>query len=375
MSPSDAILRRVTRELGGEAPLRALTHDLAPRDLESLLLHVAATRAPARGHSSLVAQFARGGATSPGIASPRLLHRFEHEAFEAARDFEMLPLPPVLPLGTATALARVHQNNVLTATRQLELSTDPTLALALISAERRRAFPSHDQSLRLGAHVRVMRLQPLEVKGLLPHFMLFALSSAGRTPARGAFAREALREHLEVHLSLLRRLSHAGFAFSEIGVEVTDGECVRLLLDRAGVDPALVREHVKSHRFGSGRRFVEERGIELPRGRYAEIQAALPPELARRLEPLDREVLAPLTDAFPEASFALDLSRLEGLGYYAGPSLRISATNAAGERFPLSDGGALDWTARLLDDRREAYFTSGLGPDLVCARFVQPESA
>ncbi len=109
------------------APLRALTHDLAPRDLGIALLHVAATRAPARGHSSLVAQFARGGATSPGIASPRLLHRFEHEAFEAARDFEMLPLPPVLPLGTATALARVHQNNVLTATRQLELSTDPTL--------------------------------------------------------------------------------------------------------------------------------------------------------------------------------------------------------------------------------------------------------
>jgi hypothetical protein len=375
MSPRDAILRRVTRELGGEAPLRALTHELAPRDLESLLLHVAATRATTRDLASIVSQFARGGATAPGIASPRLLNRFEHEAFEAALDFEMIALSPVLPLGTATALARVHQNNVLTATRQLELSTDPTLALALSSAERRRALPARDQTHRLGAHVRVTRLQPLEVKGLLPHFMLFALSSAGRAGERRAFAREALREHLNVHLTLLRRLSRAGFAFSEIAVEVTDGKCVRALLERAGVDLALVREHVKTHRFGSGRRFLEERGLELPRGRYADVGAAVPSELGPRLELLDREILAPLADAFPEASFALDLSRLEGLGYYTGPSLRISATNARGERFPLSDGGELDWTARLLGDRREVYFTSGLGPDLVCARFVQPESA
>jgi hypothetical protein len=375
MSPRDAILRRVTRELGGEAPLRALTRELAPRDLESLLLHVCATRATARGVADLTAQFARGGATAPGIASPRLLNRFEHEAFEAAREFEIVPLSPVLPLGTATELARVHQNSVLSATRRLEVSTDPTLALALVSAERRRADREHDRTIRLGANVRVMRLQPLEVKGLLPHFMLFALSSAGRARVREAFARQAIREHLEVHLTLLRQLSQRGFAFSDIAVEVTDGECVRALLEQSGVDLALVREHVKTHRFGSGRRFLEARRLVLPRGRYADLAASLSPTLAPRLELLDSEVLAPLAKAFPEASFALDLSRLEGLGYYTGPSLRISATSPAGERFPLSDGGALDWTARLLDDRREMYFTSGIGPDLVCARYVQPESA
>ncbi len=374
MSSRDAILRRVTRELGGEAPLRALTHELAPRDLESLLLHVCASRATARGVRDLASQFARGGATAHGIASPRLLNRFEHEAFEAAREFEMLPLSPVLPLGTATELARVHQNNVLSATRRLEVSTDPTLALALESAERRRKA-ERQQTIRLGAHVRVMRLQPLELEGLLPHFMLFALSSSGREAHRGAFVRQALREHLEVHLHLLRRLAEKGFGFSDVAVEVSDGECVRALLERAGVELALVREHVKTHRFGSGRRFLEERALTLPRGRYADLDSALPPALDQRLELLDSEVIAPLAAAFPEASFALDLSRLEGLGYYAGPSLRISATSPGGERFPLSDGGALDWTARLLGDGREAYFTSGIGPDLVCARFVHPESA
>jgi hypothetical protein len=64
-----------------------------------------------------------------------------------------------------------------------------------------------------------------------------------------------------------------------------------------------------------------------------------------------------------------DFGRLEGLGCCDGAVLRISARNAAGERYPLCDGGFTDWTARLLSDDRERFLGSGIGADLVCARF------
>jgi len=76
------------------------------------------------------------------------------------------------------------------------------------------------------------------------------------------------------------------------------------------------------------------------------------------------EVLAPLAHAFPDVRFAFEVGRLEGLGYYTGPCLKVSAR--VGEaRFPLADGGVLDWTARLLNDDKEIFVTSGTGLDIV----------
>jgi hypothetical protein len=371
-SAGDPILRRIARELGGDRIVDALIR-LAPRDLQSLLLHVVAARTAGTTPAEVLARYEESAASRRGIGDARPLAAFTVDAYEAAAAFEAWPVAPVLPLGAARVLAGIHPNNVLASVRPLEVLSDPTIAFALEAAHRRRDASTRDDVVRLCAVARVIRMQPLKVKGLLPHFALFALASAGR--GGDAYVRAALRDHLAVHLDLFRRLVARGAArFDAIEVELSDVDVVTALITAAGVDPAELRGRVKAHDFGGSTELLASRGLHLPRGRAPELAtcvAAIAPALRDRLDALDAEVLAPLSIAYPEARFAIDLGRLEGLGYYAGPCLRIAAIDPSGARFPLVDGGSLAWTQRLLSDARERYVTSGVGPDLVCARFTR----
>lgn len=54
------------------------------------------------------------------------------------------------------------------------------------------------------------------------------------------------------------------------------------------------------------------------------------------------DVLQPLSYAFPDVDVRWDLSRVEGLGYYRGPCVRITAEDATGLRLLLVDGGYTD---------------------------------
>jgi hypothetical protein len=224
--------------------------------------------------------------------------------------------------------------------------------------------------VRLCASARVMRMQPLPDPRLQPHFQLFALVTAGRAADHLTFELEALREHLAVYLELFVGLSAHGFRFEEVFVEISDTELVTRLLRDAGADVLDVRKKARAHNFGGSKALLEGLGLSLPKGRFAEVaDVVVAKNLRARLEKIEREVIAPLSALYPAAIYRFDLSRLEGLGYYAGPCLRISATNHTGETFPLADGGFLRWTQALLSDRRERMLASGIGTDLVCTRY------
>ena len=56
--------------------------------------------------------------------------------------------------------------------------------------------------------------------------------------------------------------------------------------------------------------------------------------------------------------------------YYDGPMLQIWATDGDGVTYPLADGGRIDWTQRLLSNRKERLLTSAIGISLVSLRFI-----
>ncbi|HVE88016.1 MAG TPA: hypothetical protein VND93_34400, partial [Myxococcales bacterium] len=112
------------------------------------------------------------------------------------------------------------------------------------------------------------------------------------------------------------------------------------------------------------------RGIRLPASaEEAMAIPELPARLRARLHRLESHVCAPLRSAYPDVAVSIDLTRLEGLAYYDGLALRVTATTARGELLHLADGGALDWMARLLGDGKERLVTSGFGPDRICGCF------
>jgi hypothetical protein len=372
MAENEALLRRIGAALREGDPVEALERGLPATDLTSLLLHALAARAEALEPRQLLERYQALRAAQPGPADPRRLLELSAASFAAASAFEAVEVGPALPLGAARALGGVHQNNVLSAVRGLEVAADTSTALALEAARRRRALsPGQRQetATRLCGEHRVLRMQPLPDPRLLPHFRLFALASAGRDGER-PFVLDAAREHLAAYLELFRGLGGLGYALRALAAQVTDTEVVRWLLGRAGLDLEALRSEIRAHHFGGSAAFLASRGVKLPeRAEEALAFGDLPVRLRARLERLEAQVCAPLRASHPEVAVGVDLTRLEGLGYYDGLALRVSATNARGERFPLADGGALDWTARLLGDGKERLLASGYGPDLVCVMF------
>jgi hypothetical protein len=82
-------------------------------------------------------------------------------------------------------------------------------------------------------------------------------------------------------------------------------------------------------------------------------------------ERLQQSVLPDLMDD-PVVSIVEDHARERARGYYVLGALRVVAQTPTGE-VELGDGGFTDWTAKLLQNRKEVCFTSCLATERVSA--------
>ena len=256
------ILARIASETGLPRLAPVLSEDLALSDLQSLLLHVFQQRAAAIRESDLLDGSDRPLLT-PSTISARLFNQFDRAAFDVADGFEAIELSPVCPLGLNQVLGDIDQNNVLTTIRNAEVLGDPTPAMALECARRRRDPKIRGPkagAVRLCCSQRVIRLQPFDFPGYTPHFRLFALVSAGRDSGSHAFEIQHLAEHIRFYLELCRVLSTRGFSMTSPLVEITDAAIVLERLAAAGVAFEELRESIRAHKPGGSERFLTERG-------------------------------------------------------------------------------------------------------------------
>jgi hypothetical protein len=353
------IIHRIAAQLGIPSLFEALADDLAASDLQSLLLEVYRERAAGAGAAEITARNARP-LFAPSKVDARWLNRFDRIAFGAAEGIEAVELSPVCAFGTEAVLGGVDQNNLLTTIRNAEVLGDSTAALALECARRRRAHSARtaEAAVRLCSSQRVVRMQPFRFPGQTPHFRLFCLVSAGRDTGSNAFELQHLSEQLRFYLRLFRDLNADGFRIAAPLVEVSDLSITEDLLAESGVTRAEIRASIRAHNVGGSQRFLAERGVKLP----AKMDH---PRLARVRE----AVFAPLHADYPEAEFRFKLDRLEGLGYYPRFCFRISPLAPDGARYAVADGGFTDWTARLLEDKKERLLASAIGVEYVCRRY------
>ncbi|HEY8428224.1 MAG TPA: hypothetical protein VIL20_07610 [Sandaracinaceae bacterium] len=351
---------RLRRRLGVDL-VRLAGEELSASDLRVLELAWSRARAAARSPGELLAQAAREGLFAASAADLRRLHVVDGVALAVLDPrFEAVDLSPVLPLGTARVLADTPQDNVLSATRGAEVSGDPTLGLALIAARRIRGGAGE---VRLATSFRTTRMQRLASEHHVRHFRLFALATAGRRQPSDGFTTAALHEHLSWHLRFLRGLREAGFEVGSIEVRITDTEAVRALALEHGVDLAGTRAAQASEAL---------RDAELPCdfADPAELSArwpACPANVRTRLEHVHARVTEPLREAYPEATFTYDASRLRQATYYHPLCFSIDVGGFSFGPMNLGDGGEVGWTGQLLSDRRQRFFTSGVGTELIAA--------
>jgi hypothetical protein len=357
------IRERIERELGMPGLTEALAK-LPASDLQSLLLEVMRNRpaAPFATDAPLLA---------PSSVEARQLNLFERVAFECATGFEAITLAPVTPAGIYRELGGIDTNNVLSTIRNVEVVADSTVGQMLECARRRRDPKSRTTPVHLCGSHRCMRLQKLDFPGFTPHFQLFSLVSAGRDSGSFQFESDALHAHLGFYLRLFAGLTPHGFRFADPVVEISDTEIVSALVDRSGIDREELRRKVRPHQPGSGDRFVEEHKLVLPTD--ADLDRDLAdfagtPAFARLRAVRDR-VFPALAQEFPGVRCRFNLSRLEGLGYYQGLCLRAGATAPDGMPAAPIDGGFVDWTQRVLNDRKERLLASGTGSEFICKKY------
>ena len=307
---------RLKRESGVPDLVEVLTERLAPSDLQSLLLEVYARLASKVRPAQLLQQHEENRFVAPSPADPRLLAEVDRAAWELLPEgYLPLELSPLCPLGTNAAIATVSQNKVVSTTRNTEAVADSTNMLALESAARRRRQPRSKEGqppVLLGASQRVTRTQVFKGKWSWAHFRLLSLCAAGRDTGAFRFESSQLVEQIAFQGRLLRELARWGRVYSSIRIAVTD--------------------------FTSGR-------------------------LRERLE---ASVLAPLSERIPDAHVHLDPGRTAGRGYYDAACFKLFARDPSGEEIELGDGGTVDWTAKLLSDRKERFVISGLGLERIC---------
>jgi hypothetical protein len=363
------IVERIAAGIGIPDLLPAISDDIGMTDLQSLLMHVYRARTAKSGVPDL-RRGAERGLMAASKVDGRLLHQLDGTAFQIAHEFDALELSPVGPLGLNHVLGGIDQNNVLTTIRNAEVLGDPTTALALECWRRRKGLASRkgQEVVRLCCSQRLIRLQPFK-PGFTPHFRLFALVSAGRDSGSHAFEIQHLGEHIHFYLRFFEALNKQGFSFREPLVEISDTAVVEALLSQAGVSLEELRQSVRAHLLGGSERFLAERGIRLPEA-IEDPARELPGSVPHfRLARLKTELIDKLRTEFPEAQFRFNLARLEGLSYYQGVCLRISPIAPDGNRYAVTDGGFTNWTARLLEDRKERLLATGIGSEFVCAKY------
>lgn len=311
------MINRINKELpaGGDM-FSFLSKDLAPTDLQSLMMEVYGARAKRLSPKDVLNCYKTNRFVKPAVVSPVTLCEIDSIAYSLLVPmYTPLELSPLSPLGCASALAPVDQGKIVSTVRNAEVCSDMTNVLALECAVRRSELLKKDKHsleyVRLCASSRQVRAQPFSSPNSFAHFRVFGLCTAGHDEGNYAFEQNALKEHITLYLSLLRALAGNGFGIVEIGLET-------ILYDSAYTEmESCVRKH-----------FEDTTG-----------QAV---SMVERLHQ----------------------------NYYQGVGFHIYATNKSGEKLFLADGGFTDWTQKLLGNKKERLLTSGIGTERLAYCFA-----
>ena len=311
MSAEDGHLRRVVEAAGGEPVLAALADELGGADLTSLLLEVMRRRAGRVSPPEVLRQYERDRFVRPGTASLRALKAVENAALGVLpATVEHVVLAPVAALATQSAVATIDRHKVVSTVRRTEVAADPTNVLALEAAVRRRRLLAKDarsaERVELASVQRVVRAQVFEGAESFAHFSILGFVTAGRDTGNRAFERAALEAHVR---------------FVAAALMAVGAEAVRFELTA----------------FPGG-------GLEAVIADLLEVLAAV-----ERVE----AAAAP--------------NRSAGSGYYSSAALRVEAV-FGGELVECADGGLVDWTQRLLENRKERLMVLGIGLDRLALR-------
>lgn len=294
------ILEKIRHRTGIDL-VTILVEELSGSALNSLLLEVFDRKARQLKPSQLLQQYRMNRFVQPAAVDVLQLRAKELSTLQWLQQcgFVPLELSPVSPLGTCAAVGTVSQKKIISATRGTEVLSDATNAIALHIADQKKRKKNTDLLKFCTTH-RHVRTPPVKVKGHSPHFTIACCVSAGIDTGNLAFEINAVREHFLALQSVLLQVFQTEVKYFK-------------LQPRAGY----------------------KQGDQLAGSIFDEIKNMFPVVVDTTAMPND---------------------------YYQGIQYK-AVINVHGEEIEIADGGFVNWTQQLLENKKERCFISGLGID------------
>jgi hypothetical protein len=305
------IIDGIIKKVGFPNLIESLVHRLSFSELQSLLLKTFELKVRKRSLSDILTDYQSNRFVQPSDVNPITHRKLELNIFSLLPDgFELVDLSHLAPLGTSSVLTTVHQNNVVSTIRNMEVAADTTNILALECALRRKDLykkdPKSNERVKLCSGQRLTRGQPFEGKSFSAHFCVIALCSAGKDEGYDKFEAECLTEHINFYIKIIDQLIDKK-KIKNINVKFFEYD---------GFDNTDVFEYIKS---------------QIP--------------------------------ARQDVAIKIEKNSEFGKGYYLRLRFAISVVNQDNQEFDYIDGGFTDWTSRLLNNKKERLLTSGIGTD------------
>jgi hypothetical protein len=301
------IVNRILKKIDQPRLLEDLAR-LSGTELNSLLLEVFNQQAGTITAPDLLKQYQLNRFVKPSDLPVLELRRLELDILEiiATQSFQLLELSPVAALGSCSAVAPADQKKIISALRGTEVLADATNSIALhishLKKNKIRELQQPNDKLRFGTIQRHVRTQAIQGKGLTPHFKIGGLVTSGMDTGNYVFEKEAMVEHMAIMKKLYQdyyKVDHLSY------------------------------------------RFVCRSGYNDPK------------ELASQLKTY-------AIRHHPEYEIEIDSNSGKEIGYYKGIQFKV-IIGVKGRTFEIADGGFVDWTQQLLQNRKERLLICGFG--------------
>jgi len=299
------IIDRILEQIGDRELLNKLL-SIPKSDLNSLLLKVNQIHASDIGPTEIVKAFSANRFSTPSEIDQLEYHLLETELLLLAQknSIKSILLSPAAPLASSSAFGCVDQNNVVSATRGVEILSDPTNMLAIIIANKLKNKKNNNKTpLHYCATARVLRAQQFpNSKKYTSHFGVFCIVSSGKDSGSYACEKNLLANQLSYYKQLL---------LEQYGAKLTV-----TLRKRSG--------------------YVDSDG-------FFESMTQL------------------FKNELPDVSFSFDLDHGDN-NYYKGVNFQLFMENG-NESIEIGDGGFVDWIQRMTGNKKERCLISGIGID------------
>ncbi|THU32528.1 hypothetical protein FAM09_27445 [Niastella caeni] len=296
--------RIIEQRTGTEDLIGLLVEKLSGADLNSLLLEVFSRRAQQLTAPELLKLYEKNRFVQP--AETDFIHLLERSLQTlqclTRHGFVARQVSPLSPLGASSVVATVHQDKVVSALRNCEVLSDATNALALHIASEKKRHPNNVH-IQYCTVQRHVRAQLFNIKGFSPHFTIGCMVSAGVDTGNYNFEKKAISEHF--------------IGLNDVLTSVFKTGQVRFKLQK--------RE-----------------------GYHASFIPAILTYLHTNLPQLEVT-----QDETPGTN-----------NYYKGLQFKAIITLQQRE-FEIADGGLVDWTQQLLNNKKERFFIAGFGLELL----------